>query len=390
MIDSIKYPIRYIFKKFYSEYLKKYGKKYFDFHHNKVINAISSCKTSKLGGHTVTCNDCNTSTNHYNSCRDRHCPNCQSIPKLKWIDARKKDVLDTSYFHGVFTVPSELNPIFLSNPKALYTLLFKASAETMKSLADDKRYLNAKIGFISLLHTFGSNISFHPHIHMIILGGGLTNDLKFKNCANKKFLFPARVIANRFRSLFIEGLEKLYDSNKLTFSNNDNYLYNDYSFKKFLSLLKKKNWNIKIKETLEGAKNAIEYLGQYTHRIAISNSRIVSIDEQKITFKYKSYKSDGKIKVMSLHPVEFIRRFTMHILPPGFVKIRHYGILSNRSKKKTFIILKNILRDLKQKSELEGLTTKEILLKVFNIDISCCKKCGSTNIAKGPLIIKRE
>lgn len=184
-----KYLIRYIFQNYYDLFLEKYGQKNFDFHHDKVINAISNCKTSALGGHAVTCNDCGTTINHYNSCRDRHSPNCQSIPKLKWVDARKRDILDTSYFHCVFTVPKELNALFLSNQRLLYTLLFKASAETMKSLSAEEKYLGAKIGFISLLLTFGSNLSYHPHIHMILIDGGLTDALKFKASKSNDFFF---------------------------------------------------------------------------------------------------------------------------------------------------------------------------------------------------------
>jgi len=385
-----KYPIQFILLRYYALYLKKYGQKYFSFHHNKIIKSITECKTSILGGHSVTCNDCNTTTNHYNSCRNRHCPNCQSIPKLKWIENRKKDVLNTSYFHCVFTVPKELNSLFLSNQRKLYTLLFKASAQTMKSLSKDEKYLGAKIGFISLLHTFGSNLSYHPHIHMILIGGGLTDCNKFKPSKSDTFLFPARVIANRFRDFFLESLDELFESKQLILTKDNDYLLDSSSFKKFCIFLKKKNWNINIKETLHGAHNAIEYLGRYTHRIAISNSRIISVTDDAITFKYKNYKEDGEMKIMSLHPVEFIRRFTMHILPHGFIKMRHYGILSNRAKKNTFIIFKNILRDIKQKSKLEGLNAQEILLNVFNIDISKCKFCGSSNISEGPLVIKRE
>lgn len=388
--SDCKYPIRLIIQKHHHLYLKKYGHKSFDFHHEKVLNSISQCKTSYLGGHAVTCNDCGITINHYNSCRDRHCPNCQSIPKLKWVDARKKDVLDTSYFHCVFTVPKELNALFISNQGLLYTLLFKASAETMKSLSAEEKYLGAKIGFISLLHTFGSNLSYHPHIHMILIGGGLTDALKFKASKSNDFLFPARVIAARFRDLFLKGLESLFELNQLVLTKDYEYLTHSYALKKFLIYLKNKNWNINIKETLHGAHNAIEYLGRYTHRIAISNNRIISVSDHAVTFKYKSYKTDDKMKIMSLHPIEFIRRFTMHILPPGFIKMRHYGILSNRSKKKTFMILKNILRNLKQKSELEGLNTREILLKVFKIDIYKCQLCGRANLSEGPLVIKRE
>lgn len=228
-----KYPIRYIFQNYYDLFLEKYGQKYFNFHHDKVINAISNCKTSALGDHSVTCNDCHTTINHYNSCRDRHCPNCQSIPKLKWVDARKKDVLDTSYFHCVFTIPKELNNLFLSNQQLLYTLLFNASAKTMKSLGAEEKYLGAKIGFISLLHTFGSNLSYHPHIHMILIGGGLTNALNFKSSKSDDFLFPARVIAARFKDLFLKSLESLFKLKQLVFTKNTDYLLKNYAFKNF-------------------------------------------------------------------------------------------------------------------------------------------------------------
>lgn len=304
--SDCKYLIRLIIQKYHHLYLKKYGHKSFDFHHEKVLNSISKCKTSDLGGHAVTCNDCGITINHYNSCRDRHCPNCQSIPKLKWVDARKKDVLDTSYFHCVFTVPKELNALFLTNQKLLYTLLFKASAETMKSLSAEKKYLGAKIGFISLLHTFGSNLCYHPHIHMVLIGGGLTDNLKFKPSNSDDFLFPVRVIAARFSDLFLKGLESLFELNQLVLTKDYEYLIHGYAFKKFLLYLKKKNWNINIKETLHGAHNAIEYLGRYTHRIAISNNRIVSVSDHAVTFKYKSYKTDGKMKIMPFIPLSLL------------------------------------------------------------------------------------
>jgi hypothetical protein len=383
----MKYPIRDIFIKYYSLFLKSYRENYY---HSKVINAIIKCKTKALGGHSTVCFDCGNVTNHYNSCGNRHCPNCQSLVQAKWVDKRKADVLNASYFHTVFTIPNELNSLFICNQQKLYSLLFKASATTLKLLAKDKKHLNAEIGFISVLHTFGSNLSYHPHIHVIILGGGLTKDLKFKHSKSKSYLFPARVIANLFRKTFLEMLSDLYYKKELIFSNKVNYLENEVSFEKFKIFLKNKKWNIKIKETLNGAKNAIEYLGNYTHRIAISNSRIVSVTDEAVTFKYKDYKNNGEIKLMKLHPVEFIRRFTMHILPKGFIKMRHYGILGNRNKKNKLAICRNILKGIYPKSELDGLNTAETLYKLFKIDILRCKECGSTSLIKMPLIIQRE
>ena len=382
----MKYPIRYIFKTFYQLFLKSYRENYY---HTKVINAISMCKTEALGGHSTVCDNCGDIQNHYNSCRNRHCPNCQSLVQAKWIDKRNSDVLNANYFHTIFTVPEELNSIFLSNQEILYKLLFEASAETLKTLARDKKYLGADTGFISILHTHGSNLSYHPHIHVILLGGGLTKDLKFKHSISEDYLFPARIIATLFRNVFLSKFSDLYYRNKLSFSNKTMYLKDSSSFEKFNIILKKKNWNIKIKETFNGAENVIRYLGKYTHRIAISNSRILSVTDTAVTFKYKDYKTN-EIRIMSLHPVEFIRRFTMHILPKGFVKMRHYGILSNRNKKTKILICRNILKGIYPKSELDGLSAPEMLLKLFNIDVFKCKACGCSGLIEIPLIIKRE
>lgn len=383
----MKYPIQEILKNNYSLFVQKYPENY---HHTKVVNSIIKCKTHALDGHSTICQSCGDLKNHYNSCRNRHCPNCQGLVQAKWIDKRKSEVLNTSYFHLVFTLPDDLNPILLSNQELMYKLLFDASAETIKTLAKDEKYLGANPGFISILHTHGSNLSYHPHIHAIILGGGLTNDLKFKHSKSKKFLFPARVIANLFRKIFLDMFSFIYNKKKLILNGKIFYLNEQYSFEKFKLVLKKKKWNINIKETIHGAKNAIEYLGNYTHRIAISNSRILSVTDELVTFSYKDYKADGRRKTMNLHPIEFIRRFTMHILPKGFIKMRHYGILSNRSKKIKISICRNILKGIYPKSELEGLTAPQIILKLFNVDILKCFRCGSDKITKLPLIIQRE
>ena len=355
----------------------------------KILKKIMICKTERAGGHSTVCNDCGNIKNHFNSCRDRHCPNCQGLSQVKWIDRRKNELLNANYFHVVFTVPEELNNLFISNQEKMYKLLFDASAQTLKSFAKDKQYLGADIGFISILHTHGSNLSYHPHIHIIVLGGGLTSDLKFIHSKSSNFLFPVRSVANVFRKKFIKKLDSLFIKNKIEFYDKTDYLKDDYSYQKFLNLLRSKKWNINIKATLQGSKNVIEYLGNYTHRIAISNSRIIRITENAVTFKYKSYKTSESLE-MSLSPLEFIRRFTMHILPKGFIKIRHYGILSNRSKKVKTQICRNILKGIYPKSELDGLSGPEIILKLFEIDVLKCEICGCENFINLPLIIQRE
>lgn len=379
------YAIQEIFSQYYQDYKDKYG---MDFELDKIAKAIISCKTNALGGHSSVCDDCKSTTNHYNSCRNRHCPCCQSLAKEKWIDKRKSEVVNAPYFHIVFTVPAELRPLFYNNKKLFYTLLYQIAKETLLTLGKDKKHLGADIGFMSILHTFGQNLSYHPHLHCIVLGGGLTKDLQFKQCEND-FLFPVRVISKLFRGKFLDAFQKLYVKGKITFPKELEHLNDLKEFNKFKDLLYKKEWIPHIKETFKGAANVIEYLGRYTHRIAISNSRIVKITDEGVTFKIKDYKT-GNHELLTLHPIEFIRRFLMHVLPKRFTKIRHYGILSNRSKKVKLAICRNILKGTSPKSVLEGLSTPEIILKLFNVDIRLCKKCGSKKLSKGCLQTKTE
>lgn len=298
-------------------------------------------------------------------------------------------MVDAPYFHVVFTVPEELNPLIYTNRKLLYSLLYKASADTLMELAQDKKYLNANIGFISILHTWGQNLSFHPHIHSIVLGGGLTKDLKFKTVTDH-FLFPVRVVSKLFRGKFMAALKKLYLKNRLTFSGSSLKFQRSFEFQRLVDLLYSKEWIPHIKETFKGALNVLEYLGRYTHRIAISNSRILSMNDTGITFSIKDYKKQGLQSQITLTPVEFIRRFLMHILPKGFVKIRHYGILSNLSKKGKLAILRNIIKRNYPKPRLDGLTTAQIILELFGTDIHRCPKCFNHNFKNTGSIPKLE
>jgi len=340
----------------------------------KVINGITKCKTDKMGGHSSTCDDCGHETIHYNSCRNRHCPCCQTLVKEKWIDKTSASLIDAPYFHVVFTLPHELNSIFLSNQKIMYNLFYSLTAETLKELALDPKYkLEANIGFISVLHTWGSNLTYHPHIHIILLAGGLNKQKQFVQ-SNSDFLFPFPVMAKLFKYKFLGHLDQLWTKDKLKFKP-----MSDLEFVKLKNKLYKKKWVPYAKKTFDNAKFVIEYLGRYTHRIAISNSRITDYDKDQVSFKYKDYKTN-KTKVMTLTNQEFVRRFLMHVLPERFVKIRYYGILSNRAKEKALTLIRTLIDSPKQIPKLLNMTTEEIILELFDTDITKCPKCHSNKL----------
>lgn len=376
------YPIQEIFRNYFNDTIDLYPVDAFTY---QTAAAIMTCKTPAQGVNMSICADCHHVEMHNNSCRNRHCPCCQGLVKEKWIDQRKAEIVDTPYFHVVFTVPEELNPIIYANKEVLYTLLYKASADTLMTLAKDEKHLNASIGFMSILHTWGQSLTFHPHIHSIVLGGGLTKDLTFKTTKDD-FLFPVRVVSKVFRGKFMEAFKKLYKSGQLAFSGTSFPFQHPVAFQKLVDLLYAKAWIPHIKETFKGAQNVIEYLGRYTHRIAISNARILEVNDEGITFRVKDYKKQGKPSQVTLAPVEFIRRFLMHILPKGFVKIRHYGILSNRTKKIKLKICRNIIKRNYPKPQLVGLTAAQIILKLFGVDIYKCPQCAGRNFGK-PLAI---
>jgi hypothetical protein len=340
----------------------------------KVVNAISKCKTDEMGGHTSTCEDCGHESIHYNSCRNRHCPCCQTLVKEKWIDKTSTSLIDAPYFHVVFTVPHELNPIFLSNQNIMYNLFYKLTAETLKELALDPKYkIKANIGFISILHTWGSNLTYHPHIHIILLAGGLNKENDFVQ-TNSKFLFPFPVMAKLFKNKFLHHLNILWTKDKLQFKP-----MSDLEFVKLKNKLYEKKWVPYAKKTFNNAQFVIEYLGRYTHRIAISNSRITHYDHDKVSFKYNDYKTHES-KIMTLSNQEFTRRFLLHVLPKRFVKIRYYGILSNRSKEKSLKLIRLLIDSPQQEPKLLNMTTEEIILELFDHDITVCPKCHSKKL----------
>ena len=346
----------------------------------KALYSIKDCRTAALGGHAYECDECGGKKISYNSCRNRHCPKCQAYAKEMWIYERSKSLLPTHYFHMVFTIPEQLNSLTLFNQKEMYSMLFTAVSETLLELGKDKKYLNADIGFTTILHTWGQNLMYHPHIHCIVPGGGLSTDNSKWIKSKKKFFIPVKVLSRKFRGKYLFYLNELYKNNKLKFPKSISEFQFKELFNEFKDSLYKKEWIVYSKPPFSSAEYVLQYLGRYTHRVAISNNRIIKVDKEKVVFKWRDYKDKNKEKIMSLKPGEFIRRFSMHILPDRFVKIRHYGILGNRNKKLKFKRCIEIFR-IKPK-DFENLSSAELFLKLTGIKIGKCSKCEKGNLIK--------
>ena len=341
----------------------------------KAAYHIMNCKTGAFGVNVSVCEDCGCMSVHYNSCRDRCCPMCQEFPKEKWVDARREDILDAPYFHVVFTVPEELNPIIYSNQKFLYTALYHAASDTLSELAADSKYLGTDIGYICILHTWGSTMNFHPHIHAIVLGGGLDAKNHWKD-NGKEFFLPIKVISKTFRGKYMAELKQLWENDRLEFHGSAAPYKNYYTFKELLNTCYAKEWIPYCKKPFDGAESVIRYLGKYTHRIAISNYRIKDMTESTVTFSAKDYKNQGLWKEITISGEEFIRRFLMHVPPKRFVRIRHYGLLSSRNKKKKITLCRNILGCKKYISKLKDMDAPAIIRLLYNKDICKCSSCG--------------
>lgn len=339
-------------------------------HHLRVLNAIGKCRTAALGGHVDKCNNetCNYIHVSYNSCRNRHCPKCQTTNKEKWIEARMQDLLPTSYFHVVFTIPHELNTYCMHYPKELYNILFAASKQTIETFSNDPKHLGAQMGMVSVLHTWGQNLSLHPHVHMIVPGGGITQAGFWKNTKSKgKYLFPAKAMSIVYKNKFMEMLKQFLVNNNLTI---------EVPLRKYLYNL---NWVVYAKQPFAGPAQVVEYLGRYTHKVAISNNRIKEVANGKVLFSYKDYADHGKQKLMSLDAEEFLRRFCLHILPPKFMKIRHYGILASRVKPKLRMhqLQMGVLAQNTQRANW-----KEVCKIKLNFDVDKCPCCKSGTLIR--------
>lgn len=344
-------------------------------HVQKVLHRLKICRTAFLGYHVYRCSndECGVIKYQYHSCRDRHCPQCGAIKKDEWIEARTQELLPVKYYHVVFTLPHELNSLVMSHRKVLFKLLFDSSAQTLLSFAKDEKYLGAVPGIISLLHTWGQQLSFHPHIHCIVSGGGITGDNNWKEAAKNqwRFLFPVKAMNTVYRAKFLQALKQMIDKGEVILPDNTDE-------NQLLNVLYHKDWIVYAKAPFGGPQAVIEYLGRYTHKVAISNHRICSMNDQDntVTFAYKDYADDSKQKKMTLSIAEFIRRFEQHILPSKFTKIRTHGYLSNRNRRKR---INEILKKMKLPLH-KGLIKIPLELRMierYGTDIkqcSCCKQ----------------
>jgi len=366
-----------IFRNYSDVYMKNHN---LPLNQLRAINAIKFCRSKELGGHIDKCNICGSESISYNSCRNRHCPKCQFLKKEKWLIARKKDLLPIKYFHVVSTIPSELNPLALRNQKVIYNILFRSVKETLLELANDKKHINAQIGFISILHTWGQNLMDHPHIHSIVTGGGLSSDNTQWINSRKKFFISISVIKKLFRGKFLSYLRKSYKNKELIFPGKISHFADREKFNDLIRNMYKKNWVVYAKPPFKKAANVVDYLGRYTHRVAISNNRIVKLEDDKVSFMWRDYADNNKKKKISLESEEFIRRFLLHILPDRFVKIRYYGFLGNRNRKTLFKLCCNILNVETKKTE--DISWQDLLFNLTGINILKCPNCkkGSMHI----------
>ncbi|MCD8299553.1 MAG: IS91 family transposase [Clostridiales bacterium] len=377
------YPIRDAFRKFFTAYKATHD---LSPSQEKAGFSISSCKTGDLGYNVSYCPECGRTFIHASSCNNRNCPCCQYPQEQKWIAQRESEIIPgIAYYHVVFTVPSELNPLIMANQEELYNLMFRAAADTLLTLCADKRWLGAKPGIIALLHTWGQKLNDHPHIHTIVTGGGLTPSGKFVEGRHKGYLIPAKVIAPVFRGKYLEGLRSFWDKGKLCFPESLSHLRNSYEWKNYLDLLYGKKWFPFLKETFNGKGNAVKYLARYAYRTAISNSRVDFVDDDSVTFHYRDYSDGSRQKSMTMEGEEFVGAFLSHVLPSGFHRVRFYGFLANCMKQKNLELIYRLLNKAYAGSPVKGMHVRELFLYLFHKDICECPYCKGTvvHMARG-------
>ena len=313
--------------------------------HRKVLQAIACCRTAALGGHRDQCPRCGYRAISFNSCRNRHCPKCQSGARDQWIAARQRELLPVPYVHVVFTLPHYLSPLALVNKKVIYELLFRATAETLLEVAADPKHLGAQIGFFAVLHTWGQNLLFHPHIHCVIPSGGLSPDGQRWIHPRYNFFLPVGVLRRVFRGKFLHALQRRFQQHQLTFPGSLQPLQKEKAFRAFLRPLHRREWVVYAKPPFGGPHHVLGYLGRYTHRVAITNHRLIAFENNQVTFRWKDYAHGNKKRIMTLSGPEFLRRFLLHVLPRGFVRIRSFGFLANRRRGKLLPLCLRLSQD---------------------------------------------
>jgi hypothetical protein len=341
----------------------------------KVLRALAACRTAALGGHLDTCDTCGFERPAYNSCRNRHCPKCQSLAKADWLKAREAELLPVGYFHNVFAPPHELEALTLNNPEIIYNLLFQSVSETLLAFGRDPNRLDGRMGFSAILHTWDQLLRYHVHLHVVIPGGALSCDGRRWNPARPDFLFPVKALGKTFRGKFIAGLGKAHAAGKLAFPGELASIQSPDRFEQFLRPLRRKPWIVYSKRPFRGPGKALDYLGRYTHRVAVSNHRILDVQDGKVAFSYRDRRDNGKKKIARIEAHEFIRRFLLHVVPDGFMRIRHYGFLANSCKKQALAKCRQLLGQPPEAPQTPEKTTAQKMLELTGRDITLCPAC---------------
>lgn len=348
----------------------------------QAMRAIEDCRTAVLGGHVYRCEECGAEKIVYNSCRNRHCPKCQNLEKERWLEKRRKELLPVPYFHVVFTLPAELNILALGNPEVIYDLLFGCASQTLLEIAADRKHLGARLGILMILHTWSQTLVLHPHLHCIVPGGGPSLDGERWVAASERFLLPVRVLAPVFRGKFLAGLKALYREGRLSLTGEAEELRDPFVFYNLLDRLYQKSWWVYSKPPFGGPELVLKYLARYTHRVALSNHRIVRLADEEVTFTYKDYSQGGRQRQMTLPAEEFLRRFLLHVLPRRFVRIRYYGLFANRHRDQELERCRALLgvaaSPMWEPEDREDWQT--VFLRVTGQDPTLCAKCGQGHL----------
>jgi Putative transposase/Transposase zinc-binding domain len=352
---------------------------------HRALRAIATCRTAALGGHQATCDHCGAVRVSYNSCRNRHCPKCQTLAKERWLAARKADLLPIPYFHVVFTLPHDLNALAQGNPRVIYALLFRATADTLLTFGRDPQHLGGTIGITAILHTWGQTLTQHLHLHCLVTGGALAANRSRWIDGRPSFLFPVRALATVFRAKYLAGLQRAYDDGQLTFAGGTAALADRRAFAGFLGGLRAIDWVVYAKRPFAGPEQVLDYLGRYTHRVALSNQRLVDHRDGRVRFRWRDYADHDRVKVMTLEADEFLRRYLLHVVPPGFMRIRHFGLLANRTRRDTLARCRALL-DQPPLEETPPESVPQLLQRRVGIDLSRCPVCGQGHMQRTVIV----
>ncbi len=354
---------------------------------HRALRAIAACRTAVLGGHRETCDHCGATRLTYNSCRNRHCPKCQTLTKERWLAARKADLLPIPYFHVVFTLPHDLNALAQGNPRVIYTLLFRAAADTLLTFGRDPRHLGGTIGITAILHTWGQTLAQHLHLHCLVTGGALAANGSQWITGRSSFLFPVRALSIVFRAKYLDGLQRAHDAGQLTFAGGTAHLAGRGAFAAFVGQLRALDWIVYAKRPFAGPEQVLDYLGRYTHRVALSNDRLVDHRDGCVRFRWKDYADHDRLKVLTLDADEFLRRFLLHVVPRGFMRIRHFGLLANRTRRATLTRCRDLLGQ-PPPADAPPESAAVLLLRLTGVDLARCPVCGEGRMQITAMVVR--